>query len=519
MTAPALPLAEPAAPGLARQLAQHPLRLLAAALLLHVALWTLIPSLIHPILPMDAIEQVTWGRHWAIGNAKHPPLAGWLSEAAQRLSGGHPWSLFLLAQLCVAGAALGVFALGRRLIGTAPAVLGAIAIEGLYYANFMSVEFNANVVQYPLWAAAGWLLHRAVACGRLLDWAGLGLVLAAVLYGKYSVPVLILPLLLYTLVDRAARPAWRGPGPWLTIAVFLLAVAPNLWWLAAHDFLPFDYALGRGHQARTALDYAIFPGKFLRDQVLAAAPALLLVALLGLGGRPVTARPGLEIPPVPAADRRLLAWVAFGPLATTLALSAATGQDFKSHWGSPMLFFVPLWALVAWRPTVTAARLRRFLAFAGFLLALSLAAFAGSVLLKGYVDDEPHRAAWPAPALAAAVADGFRAATGQELRYVAGPLWEAGNAAFYNPARPEVLIDADPQKSPWIDMDDLRRRGAVVVDRGDLWDGKPRPDFLLPFPTAEIQPTLHLPWNSPADDPPLPIAWAIVPPQGEEAGQ
>ncbi len=488
----------------------RPLRLLGIALALHLAAWTAVPALLHPIMPMDVIEQITWGRYWLIGNAKHPPLAGWLSEAAQLLSGGRSWSTFLLSQLFVLGTALGVFALARRIVGIGPAVLAAIAIEGLYYANFMSAEFNANVVQYPFWAAAGWLLHRATREGRWFDWAGLGLVLAAVLYGKYSVPVLILPLMLYTLADPVARPVWRTSGPYLAMAVFLAATAPNLYWLLENDYLPFRYALGRGHYAAGPLDHLLFPAKFLRDQAIAAAPALLLIGLLGFGGRDSGVPATMRLPDIEAADRRFLAWIALGPVATTLLLSAANGQDFKSHWGSPMLFFVPLLFLVHLRPTITLSRLKRFLGFAGFLLFLSLAAWGGHVLLQGHFLDRPHRATYPVSALSAAIAAGFEKETGRPLRYVIGPLWQAGNVAFYHPDRPHVLIDADPRHSPWVDADDLRRAGAVIVDRGDWEKGSPREEFLEQFPEAVPQPLLHLPWDAPGDHRPVPIGWAIL---------
>jgi hypothetical protein len=46
---------------------------------------------------------------------------------------------------------------------------------------------------------------------------------------------------------------------------------------------------------------------------------------------------------------------------------------------------------------------------------------------------------------------------------VIGTMWAGGNVGHYAPGRPRVLIDGDPHRAPWIDLADLRRRGAVVV--------------------------------------------------------
>jgi hypothetical protein len=73
-----------------------------------------------------------------------------------------------------------------------------------------------------------------------------------------------------------------------------------------------------------------------------------------------------------------------------------------------------------------------------------------------------------------------------------------------------VLIDGKPQRAPWISLDDLRKRGAVVVwVGGDLH--KLPAEFNAIAKGAEVQPPLHLPYRrgSGATD----IGWAILKPQ------
>ena len=51
-------------------------RFLAVVVLLQLVLWTLVPSLLYTVLPLDSLEAVAWGSGYSLDNAKHPPLTG-----------------------------------------------------------------------------------------------------------------------------------------------------------------------------------------------------------------------------------------------------------------------------------------------------------------------------------------------------------------------------------------------------------------------------------------------------------
>ena len=70
---------------------------------LHAAVWTALPTLLYPNLPLDLIEALTYGREWQLGYDKLPPLPWWLVEIAYRLV-GHDFAYYLLAQMAVVAA-------------------------------------------------------------------------------------------------------------------------------------------------------------------------------------------------------------------------------------------------------------------------------------------------------------------------------------------------------------------------------------------------------------------------------
>jgi hypothetical protein len=85
----------------------------------------------------------------------------------------------------------------------------------------------------------------------------------------------------------------------------------------------------------------------------------------------------------------------------------------------------------------------------------------------------------------------YRELTGQPLAYVIGAMWLSGNIAHYAPEQPRVLIDGSPARAPWIDLDDLQVRGAVVVWAAGDPTGVP-PMFRAVAGNAEVQPVLTL---------------------------
>ena len=110
------------------------------------------------------------------------------------------------------------------------------------------------------------------------------------------------------------------------------------------------------------------------------------------------------------------------------------------------------------------------------------------------------------------VTKAWRDKYGTPLRYAAGSEFAVNNLAVYSPDRPHVVVHGRPQLSPWIDMNDLRRRGAVIVWEG-LPDSAQVDEWRRTFPGMEIQPPLVLPRQTLFPVRPSEIQYAILPPR------
>jgi 4-amino-4-deoxy-L-arabinose transferase-like glycosyltransferase len=483
---------------------RNPRASFAVLLVLHVVVWTALPTLLYPNLPLDLIEALTYGREWQLGYDKLPPLPWWLVEIVYKLVGIDA-AYYALAQMAVVAAFAAVWLTAVPLVGAVGALVAVLIIDGLHYFHYTAAKFNHDVIQLPFWGLAGYSFHAALRRGRMRHWVLLGLAVGLALWAKYSVIVLALPLASFLLVDRDARKALATAGPWTALAVALIVMAPHLVWLVRNDFLPFAYAGVRAAPARGWLDHLLNPIVFAAGQLAFLLPALV-IAIAAIWPRSPAA-PGAG--KADAFDRRIAALLAFGPAATVTALSALSGRGTIAMWGYPLWLFLGLWIVLEARVTIDAARLARI---AGLWLTIFTAfavTFALNYSLLPRIDHRYRAVFYPGRQLAEELARGFRAATGQPLAYVIGSMWDGGNAAHYARERPRVLIDGDPRRAPWIDLGDLRSKGAVVV-----WTGDPK---TIPIRLrgiageAQIQPPLELPYRH--GDGTVTVGWAILRPQ------
>jgi 4-amino-4-deoxy-L-arabinose transferase-like glycosyltransferase len=484
---------------------RRPQRAFGVFLALHFLVWTALPSLLYPNLPLDLIEALTYGREWQLGYDKLPPLPWWLVEIAYRLI-GRDVAYYALAQLAVVAAFALVWLTARTLVGPAKAFVAVLIIDGLHYFHYTAAKFNHDVIQLPLWALAGYSFHAALRRGHLVFWALLGAAIGAALWAKYFVVVLAVPMALFLLLDRNARRTLLTPGPWVALALALLVMAPHLVWLVQNDFLPFAYANARATPSHGLLDHVLHPAVFAVDQIAFMVPALLIAAMLfwprrGAAGAAEPAEP---------FDRRIVALLAFGPAAATLALSALSGRGTVAMWGYPLWLFLGLAIVLEARTALDPSRLARVLAAWAIVFSVFALAFVANYSILPAFDHRYRAVFYPGDQLADELARAYRAATGHPLAYVIGNMWDGGNVAHYAREQPRVLIDGNPRRAPWIDLGDLRSKGAVVV--WTAGDPSVVPPALRGIAAdAQVQPPLKLPYRR--GDHILNVGWAILRPQ------
>lgn len=445
----------------------RPGAVVAAILALHVLLWTLVPAMVHRGLPIDLVEGYGIAKEWVLATYKHPALPYWVLEATRALTGAIGWPAYLVSSLCVAATVAMVYRLGRDMTDGPGAAVGALLLTGVLYFNWVTPEFNHNVAQMPAWIAIVLALWRARTTGRMLWWVLLGVASAAGVYIKLSTGFLLIAAAIYILADARTRRQIATPAPWLSLAVFILLIAPFLRWMWETDFAIVSYAEER------ALRKSEGVGVFLLKQWLSV---VVLGVMLAVAMMPLRREPAER--PAPRDALAFLLWVHFAPHVLLIAVALANKAGLKGSWGTAMaslngLGLVLIFARLGWH-----IRVGRVVAGAA-LMTLSVPALYGlSVTYQDAYTRRPQRVNWPQQEIARRLEGIWTRETGRPLGIVAGDIWTAGQVAVHSASRPSVLIQGEFEKSPWVTRERIAREGALVVW---LWGFDNAPSSLAPL--------------------------------------
>ena len=119
----------------------------------HLLIWTLVPSLSNNNLPRDTIEALAWGSNLDWGFEKHPPLSAFAAEVFYQIFGNQDWAYYFLSQIFVVSAFFIVWIFSKEFFKNQTyALISLLLLEGIYFYNFTTPEFNVNVCQLPFWS-------------------------------------------------------------------------------------------------------------------------------------------------------------------------------------------------------------------------------------------------------------------------------------------------------------------------------------------------------------------------------
>jgi len=466
-------------------------------------IWTVLPWLLAVSLPLDVVSDgLSWGHEWQWGYYKHPPLPSWTVEIFfDALGDVGP---FLLSQVCIVATYVFVFLLGREMMPTRWAATGTLLLVGVYYFSIPTPEFNHNVAQMPVWAAACLCYFKAWKTGSLQWWLGLGFVAGLGLLAKYSTALLLVLMLVHFLSTRGLKRGLLSAGPWLAVAVCLLVISKHVLWLASNGFPTVHYAAARAGAATGLRDRLTAPVKFLAAQAIDIAPAVALAWIAGL--RPALASPGRN------EDMGFLLWMTFGPPLALAIGSLITGMGSRDMWGAPMWNLTGL--VVVMSSTATWKYLSPKWLSVG-LVALFTIGLAGFVLVNVLVpelENRPSRIQWPDRSIARTSSGVWRQQTDRPLKIVASDGWLAGLVAMRSVPRPSVWIDADYRKAPWITPEAIARDGVLLFWR--VRPGQSQPKAFMAIKGIRILGEKSFVWPETPRAAPLMIGYAIVPPAG-----
>ena len=419
----------------------------------HFLIWSILPIILRPNLPMDSAEALVWGFIGEWGTNKHPPVSGFFANLIYGLT-SHQASLYVLSQIFIVGGLIYIYKFARLFLSEEKSLIATLILEGVAYYNMVTPEYNVNIIALMLWPAATYHFYLAVNKNKLSDWLMFGFYCGLNILTKYVSGILLICFGCYLLFTRKGRVCLKSWKLYAGATLGIGLIIPHLIWLHNHDYFVFDYFLGRSQGGKSlpyGLAHLVYPLKFIGSQILTSLFALItLIVAYKLSPK--------EKNKTTSSDKKFIFMVGVLPVLLMGLISLILGIKLKSMWGSPVMyllgvsFFVyfPFDITRSFKPMLKACYVALFL-FAFAFVAQVLFTTSAKFKLKA--------------------SDFTSAVKAQDYEYVGGSVWLASTLGLYSPKHPKVLFLMSPKDNPWINMEDVRKKGILVVTE-DLWEYK-----------------------------------------------
>ena len=397
-------------------------------IIIHLILWTLIPSLTNNNLPLDTIEHLAWGSNLDWGFNKHPPAVAFFLEVFYQIFGSQDWAYYLLSQIFLVITFIVVFKFAEELFKNKTlSLISVLLLEGIYFYNFTTPEFNVNICQLPFWALCvlySWKLFDKQEVG-LKDCFWLGVFASLGFLSKYIFIYLLLAIdLLFFYVIFIKKYKKFDFKYLISVEVFIVLLVPHLIWLTNNDYVTITYGLARtGLEDSSPLDHIIYPLTFLAKQIGVLTPFFIMSFFLI---KKIKFRISLN-------DKKLLFLIFINliPIGLVFFTSLLTGSKIRTMWMTPFYLFFGVLIVYIFQAQINLKKLNSFI-----LTFIILFVFSPFVYAYISITETDKRTDYPGREIAIKTQYAWGKNYHEPITVVLGDEWVAGNLSYHLKSRP-----------------------------------------------------------------------------------
>ena len=400
-------------------------KILITFLFSHLFIWTLIPSLSNNNLPLDTIEALAWGSNLNWGYSKHPPLSAFFVEGFYQIFGNRDWVYYLLSQIFVIAAFFIVFKFSQDFFKKKIySFFSILLLEGIYFYNFTTPEFNVNVCQLPFWALTVYYCWKGVKQNDYSSWLLFGLFAGLGVLSKYLFFYLLIAVdifFIYLIVKKKFQ--FRC---FVSLISFALVLLPHLIWLTNNDFITITYAMHRtGLNTFTFIEGHLFqPIIFLFKQFGILIPFFIMLfsIILKLKSK------------INFKDKKFifLLTINLAPIILMFFTSMILGIKIRTMWMTPFYLFLGVLFIYVMQNQISLKRIKYFSSIFLILFILSPASY-----LFVSITEKDKRTDYPGKKIAYFVQENWKNKFVNQIGIVGGDEWHAGNLIYNLNPRPE----------------------------------------------------------------------------------
>ena len=417
-------------------------------ILSHLVIWTIVPSLTNKNLPLDTIEALAWGSNLDWGFNKHPPMSAFFTEFFFQIFGSQDWAYYLLSQIFVLIAFYYVFKLAYKVLGNIKlSLISVLLLESIYFYNFTTPEFNVNVCQLPFWSLVvyySWKIYETKEI-KFIDCLLVGLFAALGFLSKYLFIYLLISVdILFIWLIFIKKTKKFDFKYLITIEVFIVLLIPHLIWLINNDFVTIFYGIKRtGLEGFVMLNHFKYPITFLLKQIGILIPFFILVFLLI---KKIRFKINFK-------DKKLifLIFINILPIFLIFMTSVILGSKIRTMWMTPFYLFFGVLVIYIFQSQINQKTIKLFTYGFIFLFILSPALYS-FISIK----ETNKRTDYYGKEITDLIERRWNKNFSNEIMYVVGDEWYAGNLSYHLPSRPIWFLDLKNQTNK------LDPRGGVI---------------------------------------------------------
>jgi 4-amino-4-deoxy-L-arabinose transferase-like glycosyltransferase len=412
----------------------------------HLFVWTLVPFISNINLPLDVIEALAWASNLDWGFEKHPPLSAFFSEIFYQIFGRQDWSYYLLSQIFVVFSFIVVFKLAKEFLkNEIHALLSVFLLEGIYFYNFTTPEFNVNICQIPFWTLTVYYFWQCFKNDKVQSWALLGLFAALGVLSKYLFIYLLIGMVVF-FIFKLKKIKKFNYKYFIPITVFLLVLTPHFIWLIENDYKTITYGLKRTSlENSNFLNHLFYPLKFILKQIGILIPFFFLLSLI-VSKNKNKFKFNLR-------DEKLvyLTCITFVPIVLMFLTSLIFGANIRTMWMTPFYLFFGLLFMYIFESKINLNYLKKFLITFLFIFILSPV-----VYLHVSFSKDNKRTDFPGKEIARLVQTRWNENFTNKIDVVVGDEWLGGNLSYHLQSRPRWFNNLSPE------LKNLKLDGGVI---------------------------------------------------------
>ena len=398
-------------------------------LIAHLVIWTLIPSITNQNLPLDTIESLAWGSNLDWGFNKHPPVSAFFVKIFYQIFGSNDWAYYLLSQIFVVTSFFVVWKFSEEFFNNKIySFLSVLLLEGIYFYNFTTPEFNVNICLLPFWALSVLYCWKGFKDNKTIDWLLLGLFTALGILSKYlfiylgaAIDVFFLYMIVKKKIDFKCL---------VSLITFLLVLFPHLIWLTENNYVTITYGLHRTETAdQNFLDHFIHPLIFLGKQIGILIPFFIMCSFIFSKFKTK----------LNFNDTKLLFLLTINivPILLMFLTSMIMGVKIRTMWMTPFYFVFGVLLVYIFQTHINLNKFKSFISV--FLMLFIFSPFAYSYISITQTD---KRTDYPGKEIATLVQKEWNKANDlKPIIYVGSDEWHAGNLSYHLKDRPIVVMD------------------------------------------------------------------------------